>query len=81
MPPVPVAPPEPLALLAPLVDEEICTMQPVHMLAVGAWYEDFSQTTDSEVTHLLGELGPEAGDCPHYTDPTDRTASPANRTK
>jgi predicted phosphoribosyltransferase len=53
---VPVAPPEPLALLAPLVDEEICTVQPAHMQAVGAWYEDFSQTTDAEVTKLLAEF-------------------------
>jgi putative phosphoribosyl transferase len=53
---VPVAPPEPLALLAPLVDEEICSVRPRHMQAVGAWYEDFSQTTDAEVTGLLAEF-------------------------
>ncbi len=53
---VPVAPPEPLAVLAPLVDEEICIVRPVHMQAVGAWYEDFSQTTDAEVAELLAEL-------------------------
>jgi len=53
---VPVAPPEPLALLAPLVDEEICTVRPAHMQAVGAWYEDFSQTTDAEVKGLLAEF-------------------------
>jgi putative phosphoribosyl transferase len=53
---VPVAPPEPLALLAPLVDEEICSVRPAHMQAVGAWYEDFSQTTDAEVTGLLAEF-------------------------
>jgi putative phosphoribosyl transferase len=53
---VPVAPPEPLAVLAPLVDQEICIVRPVHMQAVGAWYEDFSQTTDAEVAELLAEL-------------------------
>jgi putative phosphoribosyl transferase len=53
---VPVAPPEPLALLAPLVDEEICTVRPAHMQAVGAWYEDFSQSTDAEVANLLAEF-------------------------
>jgi putative phosphoribosyl transferase len=53
---VPVAPPEPLALLAPLVDEEICTVKPAHMQAVGAWYQDFSQTTEAEVTKLLAEF-------------------------
>ena len=35
--------------VAPLVDEEICSVRPAHMQAVGAWYEDFSQTTDAEV--------------------------------
>jgi putative phosphoribosyl transferase len=53
---VPVAPPEALAQLAPLVDEEICTVQPTRMQAVGAWYDDFSQTTDAEVTSLLAEF-------------------------
>jgi len=53
---VPVAPPEALAQLAPLVDEEICTVRPARMQAVGAWYADFSQTTDAEVTTLLAEF-------------------------
>lgn len=56
---VPVAAPEALAALAPLVDEEVCVARPERMLAVGAWYEDFSQTTDAEVASLLAELGPE----------------------
>jgi predicted phosphoribosyltransferase len=50
---VPVAPPEVLAGLAPWVDEEVCPVQPPHMEAVGAWYEDFSQTTDEEVLSYL----------------------------
>jgi predicted phosphoribosyltransferase len=50
---VPVAPPEVLAGLAPWVDEEVCPVQPRHMEAVGAWYEDFSQTTDEEVISYL----------------------------
>ncbi len=53
---VPVAPPEALVQLAPLVDEEICTVRPTRMQAVGAWYEDFSQTTDAEVASLLAEF-------------------------
>lgn len=53
---VPVAPPEPLAMLAPLVDEEICSVQPAYMQAVGAWYENFSQTTAAEVAGLLAEF-------------------------
>jgi putative phosphoribosyl transferase len=55
---VPVAPPEALAALAPLVDAEVCVFKPEHMQAVGAWYEDFTQTSHSEVAELLAELGP-----------------------
>jgi putative phosphoribosyl transferase len=60
---VPVAPPEPLSFLAPLVDEEVCTVRPAHMQAVGAWYEDFSQTSDAEVAELLAQFAdrPETG--------------------
>ncbi len=50
---VPVAPPDVLAGLAPWVDEEVCPVQPVDMAAVGAWYEDFTQTTDEEVLGYL----------------------------
>jgi len=53
---VPVAPPEVLAWLAPLVDDEVCPVQPAHMEAVGAWYEDFSQTTDEEVLAYLDAM-------------------------
>jgi predicted phosphoribosyltransferase len=50
---VPVAPPEVLAGLASWVDEQVCPVRPPHMEAVGAWYEDFSQTTDEEVLCYL----------------------------
>jgi putative phosphoribosyl transferase len=36
-------------------DEVICAFTPQHFLAVGEWYEDFSQTTDEEVVELLGQ--------------------------
>jgi predicted phosphoribosyltransferase len=32
-------------------------VRPERMEAVGAWYKDFSQTTDAEVARFLGELG------------------------
>jgi putative phosphoribosyl transferase len=35
------------------VDEIVCAMTPEPFDAVGAWYEDFSQTTDEEVRQLL----------------------------
>ena len=39
--------------LKPTVDELICPMQPTFLYAVGAWYDDFSQTEDEEVYTLL----------------------------
>jgi putative phosphoribosyl transferase len=54
---VPVAAPEALASLAPLVDEEVCVVRPEWMQAVGAWYKDFNQTSDAEVAGFLAELG------------------------
>ena len=38
-------------------DETICAHQPDTFAAVGAWYDDFSQTTDDEVRALLGRAG------------------------
>lgn len=55
---VPVAPPEAIEALAPLADGWVCLVEPRYMRAVGAWYEDFTQTTDAEVEELLAELGP-----------------------
>jgi predicted phosphoribosyltransferase len=52
---VPVAPPETLEAFRPLVDDIICLMKPTRFHAVGVWYRDFSQTTDSEVRELLDE--------------------------
>ena len=57
---VPVAPPEALMALAHLFDDYVCLVTPRHMQAVGAWYEDFTQTTDEEVVEALKELGPGA---------------------
>ncbi len=34
-------------------DEVICACTPEPFMAVGAWYDDFSQTTDDEVRDLL----------------------------
>jgi predicted phosphoribosyltransferase len=50
---VPVAPPETCEALRAEVDEVICAREPEPFLAVGVWYEDFSQTTDEEVRDLL----------------------------
>jgi putative phosphoribosyl transferase len=37
------------------VDKVICVATPEPFYGVGAWYEDFSQTTDTEVCELLGK--------------------------
>lgn len=37
------------------VDVVICLLKPRIFYAVGAWYSDFSQTSDAEVIHLLAQ--------------------------
>lgn len=50
---VPVAPPETLSRIAPLADEVICLLSPVHFVAVGRFYRDFPQISDDEVIAAL----------------------------
>jgi uncharacterized protein (TIGR00369 family) len=50
---VPVAPPSASTTLAGDVDELVCLETPERFLAIGEWYEDFSQTRDEEVVSLL----------------------------
>jgi predicted phosphoribosyltransferase len=50
---VPVAAEETCEALRPEVDEMICAATPQPFYAVGAWYDDFSQTGDDEVRALL----------------------------
>jgi putative phosphoribosyl transferase len=50
---VPVAPPSACRALAADADEVICLETPGHFLAIGEWYQDFSQTSDREVVSLL----------------------------
>lgn len=52
---VPVASPEAQAELAPRVDDWLALITPEDFRAVGQWYEDFPQTPDAEVVHLLAE--------------------------
>jgi len=48
-----VAPPDVLRKLAKLADEVVAVLIPRNFMAVGAWFEDFAQTTDDEVIALL----------------------------
>ena len=50
---VPVAAPETASFFRSIVEEFIVLYTPEPFRAVGAWYVDFSQTTDSEVHSLL----------------------------
>jgi predicted phosphoribosyltransferase len=50
---VPVAPPEVIPTVKEVADRVIVLEQPKRFIAVGAWYRDFSQTTDAEVVELL----------------------------
>jgi predicted phosphoribosyltransferase len=44
------------------VDEVVCAVTPVPFTAVGAWYADFSQTSDEEVRQLLEQACGQEGD-------------------
>ena len=50
---VPVAAPSTCREFEDFVDEILCLRTPADFSAVGRWYEDFSQTTDTEVRELL----------------------------
>jgi predicted phosphoribosyltransferase len=50
---VPVAPAATLDAFRTDVDEFVCVLMPEPFVAVGTWYDDFSQTTDDEVRLLL----------------------------
>jgi len=50
---VPVASHEAIALLSAEADEVICLEQPAYFMAVGQFYDDFPQVSDSEVRAIL----------------------------
>lgn len=50
---VPVAPPDSVEMLGAHCDAIVCPLQPAWFEAVGAWYDDFTQTSDAEVVELL----------------------------
>lgn len=50
---IPVAPPDTVRTLAPLVDRLVCLSSPPRFRSVGQWYDSFGQTDDGEVQQLL----------------------------
>jgi predicted phosphoribosyltransferase len=51
---VPVGAPETCQRLRQYADGVVCVETPRDLGAVGRWYDDFTQTTDAEVRHLIG---------------------------
>ena len=58
---VPVAPPSTVERLGEEADEVVALIEPEPFVAVGQWYDDFSQTSDEEVRFLLAETAPPPG--------------------
>jgi putative phosphoribosyl transferase len=58
---VPVAAPETCDAFRTEVDDVICAQTPEPFYGVGAWYADFSQTSDEEVQELLRRAGSAQG--------------------
>ena len=52
---VPVCAPSTCVRLSQLADEVVCARRPQSFLAVGLWYDDFSQVTDGEVASLMAK--------------------------
>ena len=70
---VPVGAPEAVASLRRDADEVICVHTPASFVAIGDWYQDFSQVADPAVASLLGQ----AVTCP---GPRDAAPDPAEVT-
>jgi putative phosphoribosyl transferase len=68
---VPVAPSHWTTRLSGTADEFICVQTPEPFFAIGPFYENFSQTTDEEVTRLL-EHGDRLHAPPEGDDPVTR---------
>ncbi len=50
---VPVAPADTVVQLQPYADDVVCLAMPRPFRGVGAWYADFTQTTDDQVREML----------------------------
>lgn len=58
---VPTGPPDTCEKFREEVDWAVCAATPHPFWSVGAWYEDFNQTTDQEVQRLLDRAAAKAG--------------------
>lgn len=76
---VPVAAPSAVQELSHVADEVVCLESPTRFSAVGQFYSDFTQTTDDQVTALLGRAAarpPEAQTASVEDRPADDPPDP-----
>ncbi|KUM73349.1 phosphoribosyltransferase family protein [Streptomyces curacoi] len=66
---VPVGPEHGVARLRQVADEVVCPQTHRILGSVGAWYRDFAQTSDTEVTSLLAEAARTAPRSPAASSP------------
>lgn len=59
---VPTASPQAAREMARIADEVVCAAVPDPFWGVGAWYDDFRQATDADVTRILRQSREAAGD-------------------
>ena len=72
---VPVGAEETCAAFRVEADEAICARMPEPFMAVGMWYDDFSQTTDDEVRELLANSPEPANESEGLQPPRAPTGS------
>ncbi len=61
----PVAPTDTLYALHDEADEIVCLEDYDLFMAIGAYYSDFGQTSDEEVTDILARFPPKPSDASH----------------
>lgn len=78
---VPVAAPEVCSAMRRVADDCVCVLTPAQLYGVGAWYTDFSQTTDGEVRTILEAAASRraAGGPSPSAQPREPLASPPRR--
>jgi putative phosphoribosyl transferase len=69
---VPVGAPDTCAAFWEVADEVVCLLTPEPFGSVGAWYEDFAQTSDEEVRELLAQAAAPAASDPEQAAPARR---------
>jgi putative phosphoribosyl transferase len=75
---VPVGAPDSVGRLRRIADEVVCLHEPPSFMAVGTWYQDFSQTSDEEVVALLRRTSDELRQESHEQIPVGRVSLPGD---